>query len=243
MSYLKENDCIVIGSGPNGLAAAIALQSCGFKTHIIEKHQIAGGGLKSEQAPEPGFIFDTCSAIHPMVTLSPFFRALNFKDSNLEWIYPEIPCAHPLKDGACVALYSSLLETVDQFNAQGARRYRHLFETIVKDALLIADEVLQPPLHLPTHPLKLAAFGARAIWPAFLIARYLADEKAAALFAGMAAHSFLPFNKFLSGAAGIMLMLAGHRKGWPLARGGSGQISRFLIEKFQGLGLKLGQRF
>lgn len=236
MSELKKYDCIVIGSGPNGLAAAIALQSCGFQTHIIEKHQTPGGGLRSEHFENPGFILDNCSAIHPMATISPFFRALELKNSMLDWIYPEIPCAHPLEDKSSVALYCSLEQTVDQFSSQGAKRYKQLFENLIRNIDLLADEVLQPLLHLPTHPYVLAQFGARAIWPAVAIAQYLADEKSAALFGGMAAHSFLPFDKFLSGAAGLMLMLAGHAHGWPLARGGSGQISQFLIQKFQSLG-------
>lgn len=236
MSNLKNNHCIVIGSGPNGLSAAIALQACGFQTHIIEKNQTLGGGLRSEKNLESGYIFDTCSAIHPMAIISPFFRALNLKNNIVEWIYPEIPCAHPLANKNCVALFSSLEKTIDQFNSQGAKRYRYFFENLVGNIDILADDILRPLFHIPKHPFLVSQFGARALWPASLISRYFADEKAAALFAGMAAHSFLSFDKFLSCAAGIMLMLAGHAKGWPLVRGGSGQISQVLIEKFQKLG-------
>lgn len=233
MKDLKNYDCIVIGSGPNGLSAAITLQAAGLQTHIIEKIPVYGGGLKSDEALGPGYIRDVCSAIFPLAALSPFFRGL---DISFEWLFPEIPCAHPLADGNAVALYTSIEETASQFSKIGCRRYRNFFSELMANAYSLADDIFRPILHIPKHPWHLARFAGRGIWPANFIANYLRDDKAKALFAGMAAHSFLPFDRFLSGAAGIVLMLAGHKEGWPVMRGGSGQIARVLMTKFLQLG-------
>lgn len=236
MNHINKSDCIVVGSGPNGLSAAILLQASGLKTHIIEKSQTPGGGLRSDDALGSNTIRDTCSAVFPMAILSPFFQSLSLEKYGLKWIYPRIPCTHLITAEMCVSLFHSLLETVDQFSSLGERRYRYLFENLNEHAECVAKDVLKPLYQMPRYPTKFLSFGLRAIWPATLIAGYLGDEKARALFAGMAAHSFLPFSKFLSGAAGMVLMLAAHKKGWPLVYGGSGQLSRALIEKFTELG-------
>lgn len=228
-------DAIVVGSGPNGLAAAITLAREGWRVLLVEAKPTVGGGMRTAEVTLPGFYHDICSAIHPLGMGSPFFRELPLAAFGLEWIQPDLPVAHPLDDGTAVALHRTIDATVANLGIDGAR-WRSLFAPIVADWERLAPMLLGP-LPFPRHPIALAQMGLRAIWPA----RHLANlvfrgERAKALFAGMAAHALLPLEQPLTAAFGLMLGTLGHVVGWPLPRGGSQQIANALAAYFQSLG-------
>jgi phytoene dehydrogenase-like protein len=233
-----EYDAIVVGSGPNGLAAGITLVRQGWRVLLLEAKETIGGGMRTAELTLPGFRHDICSAIHPLGMGSPFFQNLPLADYGLEWIQPDIPLAHPFDDGTAVALHQSLEETAEQLGQDGAI-YRRLFAPLAADWDKIAREFLGP-LRLPRHPLAMARFGLRAVWPATTLARSLfRTEQARALFAGLAAHSIMPLEWPLTAAFGLMLGTLGHRVGWPLPRGGSQSIADALAAFFTDLGGKI----
>ncbi|MBK8900664.1 MAG: NAD(P)/FAD-dependent oxidoreductase [Anaerolineaceae bacterium] len=228
-------DAIVVGSGPNGLAAGITLARQGWRVLLLEAKPTIGGGMRTAELTLPGFRHDICSAIHPLGMGSPFFRSLDLAEFGLEWIQPELPLAHPLDDGTAVALHQSLAETAAQLGVDGSR-YRRLFAPLVADWDKIAREFLGP-LRLPRHPLAMAKLGLRAVWPTTLLAKTLFHtEQARALFAGLAAHSIMPLEWPLTAAFGLMLGTLGHKVGWPLPRGGSQSIANALAGYFTSLG-------
>ncbi len=226
---------MVVGSGPNGLAAAITLAQAGLKTIVREAQPTMGGGLRSAELTLPGFVHDVCSAIHPLALTSPFFRTLPLDRHGLEWIQPPTPLVHPLDDGSAAVLERSLDATVDGLGPGGAgwRRmhgpYVHAWDDLVHD-------LLAPPLRLPRSPFLMARFGLQALRPAASLARKLGGRHAAALFAGNAAHSFLALDTPGSAAFGLLLSLAGHAVGWPLPRGGSQRLADALAAHFRSLG-------
>jgi len=233
----SEYDAVVVGSGPNGLAAAITLASAGRSVLVLEANDTIGGGTRSAELTLPGFVHDVCSAIHPLGAGSPFFNSLPLERFGLEWIQPEIALAHPLEGGRAAALYRDVAET-----AAGLREdaYGRLMRSLVRDWGSLVQEILQPVLHLPRHPFLLARFGVAALCPASLLARLLfRREESRALFAGMAAHSFLPLEAPASAAIGLVLGLAGHAVGWPLPRGGSQAIADALGGYLHELGGKI----
>lgn len=236
MTTERTYDCIVVGSGPNGLAAAITLQAHGLQTLVMEKNAQIGGGVRSDSPLREGFIHDVCSAVHPMGIASPFFRELQLERFGLEWVYPTLQCAQPIEGESSVALYRSVDETVDQFSAQGAKRYRRLVEPMLRHFDDLFADALMPVLRVPSHPLVLAKLGLRAAWPASAMAKYLEDGRAAALFSGMSGHAVMSFDKVLSSAIGVMLSVAGHKCGWPFAKGGSGSIALAMVKVFRDLG-------
>ena len=228
-------DAVVVGSGPNGLAAAILLMRAGLRTELREAAPSIGGGLRSEELTLPGFVHDVCSAVHPLALASPFFRTLPLHEFGLEWVEPPAPLAHPLDDGTAVLLERSLEATAAGLG-QGGGSWRRLLEPLVRRWNGLADDVLAPPLHFPRHPLLMARFGLGALLPATLLARAVRGTAARALLAGSAAHSFLPLDAPGTGAIGLVLSVAGHAVGWPIVRGGSQRLADALAGYFRLLG-------
>jgi phytoene dehydrogenase-like protein len=234
-----EYDAVVVGSGPNGLAAAITFAREGCSVLILEANATIGGGIRSAELTLPGFLHDLCSAIHPLAVGSPFFETLPLKRFGLDWIQPEIPLAHPLDQGRAAILRRNVDETAGRLG-KDARRYRRLMSPLTRDWKELAAEFLQPMLHIPRHPLALTRFGLAAVCPATMLAKAcFQEEEARALFGGIAAHSFLPLEAPASSAFGLVLAMAGHAVGWPLPRGGSQSIANALASYFNELGGKI----
>jgi phytoene dehydrogenase-like protein len=229
-------DAIVVGSGPNGLAAAITLAKAGLKTVLREAYPTVGGGLRSAELTLPGFIHDVCSAVHPLALSSPFFRGLPLRKFGLEWIQPPAALAHPL-DGGRVAMLERSVEATAKGLGSGGKGWKRLHAPFVEEWDSLAVDVLAPPIGIPRHPLLMARFGLRALRPAIGLARTaLQGTEARALFAGNAAHSFLPLQQPGSAAFGLLLSVTGQSVGWPIARGGSQRIADALAAYFRSLG-------
>jgi phytoene dehydrogenase-like protein len=229
-------DVVVVGSGPNGLAAAIRLAQAGAKVLVLEANRDIGGGTRTAELTLPGFLHDVCSAAHPLGILSPWFRALPLAEHGLTWIRPRVSVAHPLDGEPAVLLYPSLDETAAELgSARDARAYRRLLAPLLRDPHgLVADALA--PLRLPRHPLGLLRFGLRGLRSAVGLARRFQGARARALFAGCAAHSILPLERALSAAVGVLFLLTGHVEPWPVAAGGSGAIAAALASLLASLG-------
>jgi phytoene dehydrogenase-like protein len=229
-------DAVVIGSGPNGLAAAITLAQADRSVLVLEAGATIGGGVRSAELTLPGFLHDTCSAIHPLAASSSFFRALPLHKYGLQWIHPPAPLAHPLDDGM-VAVLERSVEVTGETLGPDAAAYRKLMIPFVKDWERLAVDMLGPLSIPPHHPLVLARFGLRAVRSARGLAESLFDgERARALFAGMAGHSMLPLERSPTAAFGLVLGIAGHSVGWPIPRGGSQRIADALASYLRSLG-------
>jgi phytoene dehydrogenase-like protein len=232
-------DAIIVGSGPNGLAAAITLARAGCSVVVYEANATIGGGARSAELTLPGFVHDVCSAVHPLAAGSPFFKTLPLDRFGLGWIQPEIPLAHPLDDGTAGCLYPDVGFSAEQLGGD-SRAYRRLMKPLARKWDKLAFEFLQPMLHWPQHPLALARFGIPALCPATLLSKILfKHEPARALFGGIAAHSFLPLESIASSAFGLVLGIAGHAVGWPIPRGGSQVITNALANYLGKLGGKI----
>lgn len=230
-----DYDAIVIGSGPNGLAAAITLAQAGCSVVVFEAKATIGGGTRSAELTLPGFIHDICSAIHPLGVGSPFFHNLPLAEYGLTWIHPPTPLAHPLDDSAAVLEQS--LEATGAILGQDAKAYRRLMAPLVADWDKLAVDLLGPFPFPPRHPLALTRFGLSAIRSARGLAESLFnEEKARALFAGLAAHSIMPLEQPPTAAFGLVLGMIGHAIGWPLPQGGSQRIADALAAYFRSLG-------
>jgi phytoene dehydrogenase-like protein len=217
---MSHIDAVVIGSGPNGLAAAIAIARTGRKVIVFEAADTVGGACQSAELTLPGYLHDVCSAVHPFAVVSPFFQSLPLSQCGLEWITPPVMLAHPLDKGPAACLYGSLGRTGQELGGDEAA-YRQLFEPLVESWPKIAESVLGP-LRWPRHPLALARFGLRALQPATgLVRRTFSGVQARALFAGIAAHSMLPLEKRPTGGIALALTLAAHVGGWCFPRGGA----------------------
>lgn len=230
-------DAVVIGAGPNGLAAAVTLARAGRSVLVYEAHKTIGGGTRSVELTLPGFVHDICSAIHPLGLSSPFFRDLPLDRYGLEWIQPPSPLAHPLDDGTAMLLERSIAQTGATLG-RDAVAYSKLMFPLASNWEILAGSFLGPlrPQMLQ-HPFTMSRFGLSAIRSIKALARlHFKEERAAALLAGMGAHSFLPLEKAPSAAFGLVLGASGHAVGWPLPRGGSQAISNAMAAYLEDLG-------
>jgi len=219
---------VVVGSGPNGLAAAIRLAHAGVRVTVIEAHRQPGGGTRTSERTLPGVLHDDCAAFHPAGVASPYFAALDLQRHGLTWLWPEIDLAHPLDDGRAAVAARDLDQTTDSLGFDAARWSRMLAPAIAHfDDLIV--EVLQPLIHLPRHPVTLARFGVPALMPATRIVRRFREEPARALFTGLAAHAFHRLDTPLSSSVGLMLAATAHAVGWPVAAGGTASITTALL--------------
>ena len=234
----RAHDAVVIGSGPNGLAAAIVLAEAGWPVVVYEAESTYGGGARSAELTVPGFVHDLCSAVHPLALASPFFRKLPLAEYGLRWIQPPAPLAHPLDDGSAILLERSLEKTCAQLG-QDAAAYRRLFGPVTENWETLLPDFLAPP-RFPSHPLRLISFGLRALGSARKIAeKFFTGHHARALFAGLAAHSMLPLEYSMTAGFGLVLGAAGHAVGWPIPEGGSQKIADALAGHLRSLGGKI----
>jgi phytoene dehydrogenase-like protein len=229
------SSAIVVGSGPNGLACAVALAREGVEVTVLEASDAIGGGARTEELTGPGLLHDVCSATHPMPVMSPFLRSLDLEHFGLEWLWPEVDLAHPLDDGSAGVLLRSIDETAAGLGEDGARWRRVLGPPSAAFGEL-ADDFFQPMLHVPKHPIRLGGFGLRAAMPATALVRAFKGEQAKALFGGVAAHAFSPLNRPMSSAVGMALTCACHHAGWAVAKGGSGSITDALARALESFG-------
>jgi len=229
---------VVVGAGPNGLAAAAALAQAGVDVTVLEAADEIGGGTRSGAAILPGLLHDHCSAIHPMAVGSSFLQSLGLDRYGLRWRRPEIDCVHPLDGGGAGVLYRSVDETARGLGVDG-RRWEQLFAAPTAAYDTLSEDILGPLLRIPRHPIHLARFGIPALLPASLLARIFAGEQARALFGGVAAHAFVPLHHPLSSSIGLGILTAGHRHGWAVAEGGSRRITDALAGLLVELGGKI----
>jgi phytoene dehydrogenase-like protein len=234
----RAPDAVVVGAGPNGLAAAITLARAGLAVDVYERAATPGGGCRTEELTLPGFRHDVCSAVHPLAVASPFFATIDLATHGVELLYPKVAFAHPLGGGRAAALRSSVSETAAGLG-QDAKRYQRLMDPLVRDADAIVRQFLAPLRSLPAHPLAIARYALPALFPVTALARYFATEQARGLFAGAAAHSMLPLTAPLTGGFGLLFALLGHHVGWPVPRGGSDAITAALVAELDSLGGRL----
>ncbi len=225
----------VIGAGPNGLAAAIVLARAGLEVDVFEAEKQPGGAVRTMALTLPGFLHDAGSAVYPLAAGSPFFNELPLRELGLEWIHGDAALAHPLDDGTAVMLEHDLGDAEREFGVDG-RAWRKLVQPIAEHWNEFAGDALSPPLHLPRHPLLLAQFGIHAIQSAEATARSFKNSRTQALYAGLAGHSLLSFDRPLSSAAGLVLGGAAHAAGWPIPRGGAQTITDALVTHLLNLG-------
>ena len=230
---------MVVGSGPNGLAAAITLAQQGWRVTVLEAKDTIGGGARSSELTLPGYLHDVCSAIHATAAISPFFQRLPLQEQGLRWVNPPQCVAHPLEDGSAVALHTSIDATGGSIGGRDAGAYKRLVAPLVADWELLQSGLLGP-MRWPRHPLAMARFGRYGLRSAKGLAfSTFQDERARALFAGLAAHSLLPLDKRPSAAFGLVLAIFGHVGGWPFPQGGAQRISDALACHLRSLGGKV----
>ncbi|HTZ57487.1 MAG TPA: NAD(P)/FAD-dependent oxidoreductase [Acidobacteriaceae bacterium] len=228
----------IVGAGPNGLAAAIVLANAGFAVDVREAASIPGGGARSGELTLPGFVHDLGSAVHPMAVASPFFSSLPLAEAGLRWIYPSAELAHPLDDGTAVTLERTVDDTARQLG-RDADAYRRLYKPLLDGWEGYRHDLLKP-IGWPRHPMAMARFGLLGLRSARAVAEsHFQGIRARALFAGMAAHSFLPLESPLSAAFGLVLGMAGHTVGWPVPQGGAQSIADALVTCLQNAGGKV----
>jgi phytoene dehydrogenase-like protein len=233
----RDFDAVVVGSGPNGLAAAILLQQNGLSVLLIEGKDEIGGGLRSAELTLPGFTHDICSAIHPLAAASPFFNTLPLLQHGLKYIYPDINATHPFDNGRAAVLKRSVSETADLLGTD-RDAYLSLLQPLVNEWPELLSDILAP-LHFPKHPMAMAEFGLKAISSATHLAKSFKTDEAKGLLAGMAAHSMLPLSNLTTSATALVLLASAHTTGWPMPKGGSANIAKALASYFTSIGGKI----
>jgi phytoene dehydrogenase-like protein len=237
-SELFSRDAIVVGSGPNGLAAAIRLAQAGRSVCVLEAESTPGGGVRSAEVTLPGFVHDICSSVYPMAVCSPFLRTLPLDQHGLQWVTPSVAVAHPFDDGSAALLHNSLDQTIADLGIDGPA-YRKLIGEFVGNWQDFMDDALSQP-RFPRHPFMMASFGVRAVRSASSLARsYFNTERARGLFAGIAAHSILPLEMAGTSAPALVLAITAHAAGWPIVRGGSQKLTQAMISYLESLGGKV----
>src|SRR6185369_7037617 len=224
----SNRNAYVVGSGPNGLAAAITLAQAGFQIEVLEAEAIPGGAARTMALTLPGFLHDFGSAVHPLGAGSPFFSSLPLSDFGLQWIHSPAPLAHPFDDGTAVVLERDLTEAASALGEDG-RAWRKMVQPFVEHWTEFAPDVLSPMPSIPKHPWLMARFGFSAPASARTIADRFHNQRTQALFAGMAAHSFLGLDQPITGSFGLMMAIPAHVVGWPIPRGGSQSLTSALI--------------
>ncbi|HEY0244861.1 MAG TPA: NAD(P)/FAD-dependent oxidoreductase [Mucilaginibacter sp.] len=230
----RDYDAVVVGSGPNGLAAAILMQQQGLSVLLLEGKDTIGGGLRTAELTLPRYHHDICSAVHPLAVASPFFKSLPLANFGLEYLYPNLAAAHPFDNGNAAVLEHSIQKTAALLGAD-EQAYKQIMQSVVNDWQLI-DADLLGPLRFPKHPQAMARFGLKGLSAAATFAKRFKTDEARALFAGMAAHAIQPLTNLDTTAVALVLMAMGHIQGWPIPKGGSVSIANALAAYFTSLG-------
>jgi phytoene dehydrogenase-like protein len=234
---VPDFDAVVVGAGPNGLAAGIELARAGKRVIVYEAKETIGGGARTLELTRPGFLHDVCSAIHPLALGSPFFRSLPLEKFGVQWIQPEVALAHPFDDGTALQYMRSIDDTIAGFNAHDQKAYKRLMQPFVDRWDDLADDILGPLRIPPRHPILMARFGLKALQSASgLAGRVFDDARLRALFAGMAAHACIPLERTATASFGLVLGILGHVFGWPIPKGGSQSIMNAMAAYFESMG-------
>lgn len=229
---------VVVGSGPNGLAAAVTLAKAGVDVEVLEAADRPGGGTRSSELTLPGLIHDECSGFHPLAVDTPFSRSVDLARFGLTWRWPEVQYAHPLDGGRGAAVQRSVEETAESLGRDG-RRWRRVFGPLTERFDRITSDFLRPVVRVPSHPVAMTRFGALSAVPASVLAKVWSTDEARALFGGVAAHAVRPMSAPFSAAIGVALGTAAHAYGWPVAEGGSAAINRAMIAALEEYGGKV----
>ena len=225
----------MVGSGPNGLAAALTLARAGLAVDVIEGAPTAGGGCRTEALTLPGYAHDVCSAVHPLAAASPFFATIDLSARGARLVTPPVALTHPLDGGRAAAVRGSVADTAASLGAD-AGAYRRLMGPLVRDAGPLIGQFLAPLRRLPAHPLAAGRFALEGVLPATLLARRLRTNEGRALLAGLAGHSMLPLTAPVTGGYGLLLGVLAHTTGWPVVAGGSARLTDAMVAELTALG-------